>query len=200
MIKIALIKRLLMLMIGSTLAGFGIGIWNVTNLGYDPLNILYHALSNISHIRFSTITLIGGVVLLILTLIIDYKELGIGTLIALYLMSFGIQMAVDIISLFTYSNIMIGLLLHFIGLFILCFGVGLIIKARLGKAIYDAFIFSLAKKFKIKFEYIRYIFDGLFFVVGIILKGSFGIGSFIAWIGIPLGLKYFIRILKCEEF
>lgn len=159
------LKRVLTLSIGSILAGFGIGIWNVTNLGYDPLNIFYHALSNIGGLKFSTVTLIGGVILLIITLLVDYKELGIGTFIALYLMSFGIEIAVNTVSKFSYQGIFVGIILHFIGLFILCFGVALIIKPQLGKAIYDALVFGIAKKMNTKFEYVRYILTD-YFIIG----------------------------------
>lgn len=191
--------RVLMLVAGAIVAGFGIGIWNVTNLGYDPLNIFYHALSNISGIRFSTVTLYGGAALTIATLLVDYKELGIGTLLALYFMSFGIQLGVDVFSILAIQGYWSNVVLHVVGLIILCFGVAVVIKANLGKTIYEALVFGVAKKIGKSFELTRYVFDACFFLAGFFLKGSFGIGTFIAWFGIPITLIFFMKVLKCAE-
>ena len=67
-------------------------------------------------------------------------------------------------------------------------GAAIIYEAKAGLSIYDAFVFGLSDHFHTSYVYVRYVVDGIFLALGFIFKGSFGIGTIIAFF--ILGIIY----------
>ncbi len=190
-------EALIKCIIGALFLGIGIGIWEYVHIGIDALNVLFGAISNLTNLPLHTVNFISGIIIFILCLIIDYRQLGLGTIINVFVLAMGIALAFNVLHNFTLvDNIFIKLLIHFFGLLSLSFGAALIVVADIGKSQYDAFIFGIAYRLKTTYTPVRYFFDGLFLITGILLGGDFGIGTIIAWFGIAPIMTYFIKVMK----
>lgn len=191
------VKNLIYCVLGAFLIGFGVGFWNCIKLGYDPVNVFYHALVVTFGISLSQANLICGSLFLISTIFIDYKQLGIGTVINVFMMSVGVGVGTYVFKDLNYDvNMLILILYHIIGMVILCFGATLVVASKLGKSQYDAFIFGICARLKKPFTLVRYTSDTLFLLAGIALGGIFGIGTFIAWFGIAPVMAFFLKVIK----
>lgn len=197
LIKELNIKNLVYCVAGAFLIGFGVGFWNCIKLGYDPVNVFYHALVVKFGITLAQANLICGSLFLISTIFIDYKQLGIGTVINVFMMSVGVWAGTLIFENLNYDIHVIFLIIyHTIGMVILCFGAALVVLSKLGKSQYDAFIFGITARLKKSFTIVRYTSDTMFLLAGIFLGGIFGIGTFIAWFGIAPVMTFFLKVLK----
>lgn len=190
------LKNSLYGLIGAIVLGFGIGTWDFVRLGFDAINVFYNALCNITGLSFSAINFIGGAVMIVTCIIIDRKQLGIATFINIVVIALSIKYTGYFYSHFYTDNFFVKLLIHFVGLNAIALGAAMIVVCDLGKSQYDAFVFAIASKSKKSFVFIRYIVDGVALTLGILLGGSYGIGTIIAILFIGHLMKQYIKVLK----
>ena len=84
----------------------------------------------------------------------------------------------------------------FIGLVTIGLGIGLGSNCGCGNNTYDGFVLCLSKKINIQYKYVRMVLDAIILVVGIVLKGSFGIGTIVAIVLQGVIAQWFIDNLK----
>lgn len=172
-----ILRRFVFLVLGAALNGFAIGLCNQSGWGADAITVFYGGLSSTFHITVglaSTCTAIG---LLILAGIVDWRQLGLGTLITPFFTQFGIDFAMGLLPR---QQGMITFFMFAGGLLLMAVGIAAMIEANLGKFSYDALILGLIEKTKKPFHMIRWTCDILLLVSGMILGGSVTIGTFIA--------------------
>lgn len=174
---INILRRFVFLVLGAALNGFAIGLCNQSGWGADAITVFYGGLSSTFAISVglaSTCTAIG---MLILAGIVDWRQLGLGTLITPFFTQFGIDFAMGLIP---HQQGVITFFMFAGGLLLMAIGIAAMIEANLGKFSYDALILGLIEKTKKPFHMIRWTCDILLLVSGMILGGSVTIGTFIA--------------------
>ena len=185
--KINLIK-IIILMVGLTIAHLGVTLFLLTNLGSDPYNVLvqgvYRTLSNLTGWQFLThgrvhITLCFLIIMILLAT--DRTYIKIGTILC---MIFG----GPIIDMFTLilkpvvsenSPLPYKLIILALGCVILAYGMTIVIKSDAGTGPNDLVAVVISDKTKRSFGIVRVITDISFVLSGFLLGGSVGLGTVI---------------------
>ena len=205
--------RIVILLVGLTIAHLGVTLFLLADLGADPFNVLVQGIFRTTAelpwwpLQSHGNTHIAICFLIILALlIIDRSYIKIGTILC---MIFG----GPIIDAFTYimsgpigniASLPLKILINGLGCIILAFGMTIVIKSDAGTGPNDLVSIVLSDKLKKNFGVIRIIVDVSFVVIGLLLGGSFGIGTFIcaflvgpvANIFLPINEKWIRVIIK----
>ena len=183
-----LLIRVILLMIGLTIAHFGVTLFIFSFLGSDPFNVLvqgiFRTISGILNWSFITHGRVHIVIcfLIILALLaVDKSYVKIGTILC---MIFGGPI-IDIFTvvlapIFSISDSLIfKIVLLALGCVILAYGMTIAIKSDAGTGPNDLVAVVISDKSKKKFSIVRIIVDVSFVVIGFVLGGSLGIGTII---------------------
>lgn len=185
--KINLLK-IIILMVGLTIAHLGVTLFLLTNLGSDPYNVLvqgvYRTLSNLTGWEFLThgrvhIALCFLIILILLAT--DKTYIKIGTVLC---MIFGGPI-IDIFTLILKpvvtesSPLAYKLIILALGCVILAYGMTIVIKSDAGTGPNDLIAVVISDKTKQSFGIVRVITDISFVLAGFLLGGSVGLGTVI---------------------
>lgn len=173
-----IIKKCLIVIIGSIIMGIGAALAVKGGQGADPLSVFWDGLSRTFNITLGSANLLVSLVMLIAAIILDYKQLNIGTILNPLFLSGTADLIMNKIS--TPETFIFQLIQSLIGVTLMGIGVGLYASADIGKGVYDAIVFSLVDKTKFKLQYIRNVFDAIFLLAGFLLGGSVGLVTLIA--------------------
>ena len=208
-----LLVRVVILMLGLTVAHLGVTLFILADLGTDPFNVLvqgvFRSLSGWLHWPFLTHgrTHVAMCLLIVLVLlVVDRSYIRIGTLLC---MLFG----GPIIDVFTAllapvfalgGGIVFKLIMLVLGCVILAYGMTIVIRSQAGTGPNDLVAVVISDKSKKKFSVIRILTDVAFVAVGFALGGSFGVGTLIcaacvgpvAGIFLPINGRLIDRLLK----
>lgn len=170
--------RLVLMFLSAIIIGLGISFFVNAKLGADAMTTFEEGLSNTLHLDLSICLIIANGIFVLLTLLIDRKSLHLTTLVYPLFISLGIKIS----SLFVPSldNIVIRVFFMLLALIIIGMGIGLAVVCDSGNNPYDGFVVSLSGITKIQFRYVRAVCDLVVLAFGVLLKGSFGIGTFVA--------------------
>ena len=181
--KINLLK-IIILMVGLTIAHLGVTLFLLTNLGSDPYNVLvqgvYRTLSNLTGWEFLThgrvhIALCFLIILILLAT--DKTYIKIGTVLC---MIFGGPI-IDIFTLILKpvvtesSPLAYKLIILALGCVILAYGMTIVIKSDAGTGPNDLVAVVISDKTKQSFGIVRVITDISFVLAGFLLGGSVGL-------------------------
>lgn len=178
--------RVIILMIGLTIAHLGVTLFLLANLGVDPFNVFVQGIFNTiqKFCNFSFLThgrthVCISVIIILVLLFVDKSYIKIGTLLC---MIFG----GPIIDMF---NVLLGflftetspfwyrLVFNALGCVILAFGMTMVIRSEAGTGPNDLVAVVISDKLKKKFSIMRVIVDVIFVVAGFALSGTVGIGT-----------------------
>ncbi len=186
--------RVVILLVGLTIAHLGVTLFLLTNLGADPFNVLVQGIfRTISSVTGGGI-LTGAVVLthgythiaicfliILVLLIVDRSYIKIGTVLCMVCGGPIIDFFTRLLSfLFAQERTLwFKLPVLALGCVILAFGMTIVIKSDAGTGPNDLVALVISEKSHKKFGIVRIIVDVSFVVVGFILGGSFGIGTIV---------------------
>lgn len=196
LIKTITPKRLIISLVGGFIVGVGVMMLSVSGLGADAPTVFREGVFKTFGVSQGTVNIIMGVIMAAATYVMDYKQLGIGTIANIFTMSCGMDLCKSVISGFEIN----AYLLLALGLVVIAIGVGMQVAAKLGASYYDAFCLAGGKMIRKNYSIFRYPIDAICLIVGYLLKGTIGIGTIICllFIGpiIDLGIKIFGIIFK----
>ncbi|MBR4138713.1 MAG: hypothetical protein IKT88_01995 [Lachnospiraceae bacterium] len=183
-----LLIRVILLMIGLTIAHFGVTLFILADLGSDPFNVLVQgifrtisSLLDLSFITHGRVHIVICFIIILALLVVDKTYVKIGTILC---MIFGGPI-IDIFTvvlapIFSISDSLIfKIFLLALGCVILAYGMTIVIKSDAGTGPNDLVAVVISDKTKKKFSIIRIIVDVSFVVAGFLLGGSLGIGTVI---------------------
>lgn len=183
-----LILRVIILMIGLSIAHLGVTLFILADLGSDPFNVLvqgvFRTVGNLlswSFITHGRVHIVICFTIILVLLVVDRSYIKIGTILC---MIFG----GPIIDLFTIllapvfaitDSIIFKLIMLALGCVILAYGMTIVIKSEAGTGPNDLVSVVISDKTKQKFSIVRVIVDLSFVIIGFLLGGSLGIGTII---------------------
>lgn len=178
--------KVVILMLGLTIAHLGCTLFIQSYLGNDPYNVLiqglYRTLDNITGLSFLThgrVHVVICFIIIVALLVIDKSYIKIGTVLC---MIFG----GPIIDMFTVvlgntvnenSSMPVRFIALALGCVILAFGMTIVIKSDCGTGPNDLVAVVISDKSNKNFGIVRIIVDLSFVVIGAILSGTVGIGT-----------------------
>ena len=174
-------KRISILLAGFILISFCIGFMRMLDLGVDPFGASLLGISGITGISFGTLILLSSIPMLIFIFIKKRTLIGMGTIIAMFVIGYLIDFFYFIMSnlISAELSLPVRVVLLVVTLMILAFGCALTITADLGLITYDAIgiVFEEMTGGKIKFRWIRLGMDLFFAVLAVVLGATVGIAT-----------------------
>ena len=183
-----LLARVLILLVGLTIAHLGVTLFILADLGSDPFNVLvqgiFRTIGNLLDWPFIThgrVHIVICFIIILALLAVDRNYIKIGTILC---MIFG----GPIIDVFTVvlapvfaitDSFVFKLLMLALGCVILAYGMTIVIKSDAGTGPNDLVAVVISDKLKKKFSIVRIIVDLSFVIIGFVLGGSLGIGTII---------------------
>ena len=183
-----LLLRVIILMIGLTIAHLGVTLFILADLGSDPFNVLvqgiFRTISNVvdwSFITHGRVHIVICVIIILALLVVDKSYIKIGTVLCMIFGGPIIDMFTVVLApIFTITNSLIfKIVMLALGCVILAYGMTIVIKSDAGTGPNDLVSVVISDKTKKKFSIVRIIVDVSFVVVGFVLGGSLGIGTII---------------------
>ena len=173
MSKLEWTKKIIIIVVGSIIAAYGITLAMYAGFGGATLAVLWQGLSKTFHMSLGMASIIVAAVMIIFVFFYDRTQIHIGTILYQIVYSFCVDLFVNahVYSTHLWMNALIMLL----GVILFAIGTGFYASASLGRGSYEALTFSLAEKNNWQVKVVRMILDIVMVIVGAILGGKFGI-------------------------
>ena len=211
-----MVMRLIILLVGLSVAHLGVTLFLLADLGSDPFNVLvqgiFRSIENITSWKFLThgsVHMAICFLIIIILLFVDKTYIKIGTIVCMFCGG-------PIIDFFTWAlggfinsgnPFAVRIVTLAAGCVILAFGMTIVMKSDAGVGPNDLVAISISDKLHKKFGVIRIIVDVSFVIIGFLLGGVFGIGTIIcaclvgpvAEIFLPFQEKWIQGVMKHFE-
>lgn len=205
--------RLIILLIGLTIAHLGVTLFLLADLGSDPFNVLvqgiFRTIKDITNWGFLTHGYTHMTIcflIMVVLLFVDKTYIKIGTIVCMFFGGPIIDFFTWLLSGFIHAGtpFMIRILALAAGCIILAFGMTIVMKSDAGVGPNDLVAISISDKLHKKFGLIRVIVDVSFVLIGFLLGGAFGLGTIIcaflvgpvAEIFLPFQEKWIQKVMK----
>lgn len=173
MSKTELVKKIIIIVIGSIIAAYGITLALYAGFGGATLAVLWQGISKTFHISIGMASLTVAIGMIVFVFIYDRSQIHIGTILYQVVYSFCVDLFANA---HVYSKqIWVNVFIMLFGVILFSIGTGFYAAASLGRGSYEALTFSLAEKNGWQVKVVRIILDILMVIVGVLLGGKFGI-------------------------
>ena len=182
------IARLVVLLIGLTIAHLGVTLFLLADLGSDPFNVLvqgiFRTIQTISFLGFMThgyTHMAMCFLIMLILLFVDKSYIKIGTIVCMFCGGPIIDFFTAFLGGFINSGnpFAMRILTLAAGCVILAFGMTIVMKSDAGVGPNDLVAISISDKLHKAFGKTRIVVDVSFVVIGFVLGGSLGIGTII---------------------
>ena len=179
------IIRVILLLVGLTIAHLGVTLFLQAALGSDPFNVLIQGLYRFipwpAFMTHGNVHVGVSFLIILALLIVDRSYVRIGTLLCMILGGPIIDMFTVVLApvIHSQSPMALRLLSLVLGCVILAFGMTIVIKSQAGTGPNDLVAVVISDKLKKKFGTVRIIVDGSFALAGFLLGGTLGIGTIV---------------------
>ena len=173
MSKIEWMKKIIIIVIGSIIAAYGITLALYAGFGGATLAVLWQGISKTFHISIGMASLIVAIVMIVFAFFYDRSQIHIGTILYQIVYSLCVDLFANA---HVYStHLWVNALIMLLGILIFAVGTGFYAAASLGRGSYEALTFSLAEKNGWQVKVVRMILDVVMVIAGVLLGGKFGI-------------------------
>lgn len=173
MSKIEWMKKIIIIVIGSIIAAYGITLALYAGFGGATLAVLWQGISKTFHISIGMASLIVAIVMIVFAFFYDRSQIHIGTMLYQIVYSLCVDLFANA---HVYStHLWVNALIMLLGVMLFAVGTGVYAAASLGRGSYEALTFSLAEKNGWQVKTVRMILDIVMVLTGVLLGGKFGI-------------------------
>jgi len=166
-------RRLIQVVVGEVLFGFGAGLMLQSGLGLSPWDVLHQGLAEQFGLTVGIWTILVSFMVLLLWLPLR-ERYGIGTLLNAIIIGVMIDVTAAIVPESTNTIWAIALMLG--GVLAVAVGSGMYIGANLGPGPRDGLMTAIARRGP-SIRLTRVVLEVFVLVIGIVLGGTFGIGT-----------------------
>lgn len=177
--------RVLLLLLGLTIAHLGVTLFLQADMGSDPFNVLIQGLYRFfpwpEAITHGTVHVGVSFLIILALLVVDRSYILIGTLLCMILGGPIIDVFTILLSpvIHSQSALVLRLASLVAGCVILAFGMTIVIKSNAGTGPNDLVAVVISDKSGKKFGIVRIIVDVTFAGIGFLLGGTLGLGTVI---------------------
>ena len=166
-------KKIIIIVIGSIIAAYGITLALYAGFGGATLAVLWQGISRTFHISIGMASLIVAIVMIVFVFFYDRSQIHIGTILYQIVYSLCVDLFANA---HVYStHLWVNALIMLLGVMLFAVGTGVYAAASLGRGSYEALTFSLAEKNGWQVKTVRMILDIVMVLTGVLLGGKFGI-------------------------
>ena len=180
--------RVIILMIGLTIAHLGVTLFLLAELGSDPYNVLvqgvYRTLSTLTGYHLLThgrVHIVLCFLIILVLLVTDRSYIKIGTILCMIFGGPIIDMFSGLLQTLVseHSPLPYKIFILALGCVILAYGMTIVIKSDAGTGPNDLVAVVISDKCRKSFGIVRILVDLTFVLCGFLLGGSVGIGTII---------------------
>lgn len=173
MSKAEWMKKIIVIIIGSIIAAYGITLALYAGFGGATLAVLWQGISKTFHISIGMASLLVAIAMIVFAFFYDRSQIHIGTILYQLVYSFCVDLFANA---HVYStHLWVNTLIMLLGVMLFAIGTGFYAAASLGRGSYEALTFSLAEKNGWQVKAVRMILDIVMVIAGVLLGGTFGI-------------------------
>ena len=166
-------KKIIIIVIGSLIAAYGITLALYAGFGGATLAVLWQGISRTFHISIGMASMIVAIVMIVFAFFYDRSQIHIGTILYQIVYSLCVDLFANA---HVYStHLWVNALIMLLGVMLFAVGTGFYAAASLGRGSYEALTFSLAEKNGWQVKVVRMILDIVMVIAGVLLGGKFGI-------------------------
>lgn len=166
-------KKIIIIVIGSIIAAYGITLALYAGFGGATLAVLWQGISRTFHISIGMASLIVAIIMIVFSFFYDRSQIHIGTISYQLVYSLCVDLFANA---HVYStHLWVNALIMLLGVMLFAVGTGVYAAASLGRGSYEALTFSLAEKNGWQVKAVRMILDIVMVLTGVLLGGKFGI-------------------------
>ena len=181
-----LVRDYLIMIIGAIVIGIGVAFIVSANVGGDAMTTFEQGLTQTFHISLPIAMIIANGIFVVLLLVFAKENISIDTVLSPLFISAGSKVG--------FAVMLIRYVFFFIGLCIAGVGIAIGAQSETGSNPYDGFVLALSKKINKSYSIVRPVLDAGLLVIGILLKGTFGVGTFIAIFCMGPVANFFIKM------
>ena len=164
-------KKIIIIVIGSIIAAYGITLALYAGFGGATLAVLWQGISRTFHISIGMASLIVAIIMIVFSFFYDRSQIHIGTIIYQLVYSLCVDLFANA---HVYStHLWVNALIMLLGVMLFAVGTGVYAAASLGRGSYEALTFSLAEKNGWQVKAVRMILDIVMVLTGVLLGGKF---------------------------
>ena len=209
------IIRSVLLVIGLTIAHFGVTLFLLSDLGSDPFNVLVQGITGLlrdsaglSFVTHGRVHMGICIIIMLLLLLIDRSYVKIGTVICMFLGGPIIDLFTKLLSpAFSGGTFPVRVVMVALGCVILAYGMTMVIGSDAGTGPNDLVAVVISDKLKFRFGITRLVTDAVFTLAGFLMGGVFGVGTLIcvllvgpvAGVFLPVNRRLVDSVLKKYE-
>lgn len=177
--------RVLLLLVGLTIAHLGVTLFLQADMGSDPFNVLiqglYRSLPWPDAMTHGYVHVGVSFLIILVLLVVDRSYVRIGTLLCMILGGPIIDVFTVLLSgvIHSGSALAVRLISLVLGCVILAFGMTIVIKSQAGTGPNDLVAVVISDKSGRKFGTVRIVVDVCFAGIGFLLGGTLGLGTVI---------------------
>ena len=177
--------RVLLLLLGLTIAHLGVTLFLQADMGSDPFNVLIQGLYRFfpwpEAITHGTVHVGVSFLIILALLVVDRSYIRIGTLLCMILGGPIIDIFMVVLApvIHSQSPMVVRLLSLVAGCVILAFGMTIVIKSQAGTGPNDLVAVVISDKSGKKFGIVRIAVDVCFAGIGFALGGTLGLGTIV---------------------
>lgn len=208
--------RALLVLLGLTIAHFGVTLFVLADMGTDPFNVLvqgtFRTLDGLlgwSVLTHGRVHITLCLLIVAVLLVVDRSYIRLGTVLCMLCGGPIIDgFTVVLTPLFTLvGGLWFRLLMLVVGCCILAFGMTIVIKSEAGTGPNDLVALVISDKTRRKFSVVRILTDAAFVLAGFLLGGSVGVGTLVcvgcigpvAGVFLPVNERWIHRLLQRAE-
>lgn len=193
--KITLSNYLIMA-IGGMIIGAGVAFVVYGNLGGDAMTTFQHGLSVSLKIELPIAQIIANAIFVIALFIFFRNKVNVDTILCPLFITLGCKIATTIIPSLNMDQMLLRVIYMLVGVIVIGVGIGIGAQTKSGSNPYDGFVLAFSNKINKNFAIVRPICDSLLLIIGILLHGSWGIGTIIATFFQGYVGSFFIKLFK----
>lgn len=187
-----LVRDYLIMIIGAIVIGIGVAFIVSANVGGDAMTTFEQGLTQTFHISLPIAMIIANGIFVVLLLVFAKENISIDTVLSPLFISAGSK--VGLLFMPSLDDMIIRYVFFLIGLCIAGVGIAIGAQSETGSNPYDGFVLALSKKINKSYSIVRPVLDAGLLVIGILLKGTFGVGTFIAIFCMGPVANFFIKM------
>ena len=184
---------------GTLLFGLGIQLQLFSGAGVDPLTMFEEGLGRTTGVATGTIALGVNCVMLLLALLLNRKNIWVGTVITVFCLGPSINLFAGLMAgmgMLPPAGWLGKLAMNVAGVFLCGAGIAIYMLPDYGVGAMEAVMIFLAEKLRLPYGPVRIAMDCTWGVAGFFLGGTLGVGTIIGAFGIGISLDLCLRGLK----
>lgn len=190
------IMRMIILCAGLVIAHLGVTLFMLVSLGADPFNVFIQGLARYTPVSHGVTHMCICFLIILVLLFLDRSYVKAGTLVCMALGGPIIDGFTWLLGGFVSGEMYlpVRLLIMTAACLILAFGMTIVIQSDAGTGPNDLVAVVLADKIRKPFGPVRIAVDFTFVLVGVLLGGTFGVGTLVCAFVVGAAAGYFMPV------